>query len=208
MDEDLGRARAIVYDFDGVLVDSNDLKRDTFYEIWDRPPASLRALVDQVLARPGDRFSFIREVHDQLGGRPSLGRDAQHYIERYTRAVEDAILARGLKPDVPPFLEAHVDQIQLINSATPEAPLRSIVSRLGLGRWIRETRGRPLDKTGIFAYFMAKYQLTPDEILFVGDAESDYQVARQLGLAFLGIASAGGSLRSVPGRVRLPAPTA
>jgi phosphoglycolate phosphatase-like HAD superfamily hydrolase len=70
-------------------------------------------------------------------------------------------------------------------SGTPGDELQMIVSRRGLGPVFREVHGTPREKPEVLRDVMARFGMSPAELLFIGDGISDYQAARATGVAFL-----------------------
>jgi phosphoglycolate phosphatase-like HAD superfamily hydrolase len=191
----IARYAAVVLDFDGVLVDSNELKRQSFFDIWEAGGA-FDDIVRDVLSGPGDRFSYIKEIHRRITQGQPLAADADHFIQAYTRRVEEGIISLGPGPGAVPFLRRLAGKLVFINSATPEETLSRIVDAIGLASYINEARGLPKSKGEIFADLTARYALRSEDMVFIGDTMSDLKAAREAGVAFIGIASRGGDLSS------------
>ncbi len=196
---DLDRYKALIYDFDGVLVDSNLMKQRSFFEIWGEAGRKYEAEISRIVSEPADRYSCVERIYEHLSGYFPLEGDIESYVDKYTSLVETRILSCGLKPDAARFLDMNTAKLQLINSATPEGPLIRIIEAMGLWGVIDEARGLPASKPAIMAYYARKYALSTDEMLFFGDGEGDFTAAHASGVAFIGVDSPGGTLRSVKG---------
>ena len=72
-----------------------------------------------------------------------------------------------------------------IVSGTPEEELDEIVQRRGMAHYFDSVRGSPKDKVTLLAEIMEEYNLKPGNMVFVGDAETDWNAAQKLGLPFL-----------------------
>lgn len=60
----LDKYKAIVFDFDGVIVESNIIKHKAFYDIWEEKLDKL--VVDKVLKNSGNRYTFIEQIYNQI----------------------------------------------------------------------------------------------------------------------------------------------
>src|SRR5262245_17667471 len=123
--------RCLVYDFDGVLVDSNAVKRGAYFEVLapvGAPPSLVERAVDD--PRHGDRYDVIRAVIRSLpDGGPA---DVEHLVaecaERYNAICEDFTATCREMDGASALLERLSIRYPLyVNSATPEAPLRRVV---------------------------------------------------------------------------------
>jgi phosphoglycolate phosphatase-like HAD superfamily hydrolase len=135
----------VVFDFDGVLVDSNAMKRRAYFDIF-APLGPTASIVQGVLAstRDGDRYQVIGRILRELtttGLLPDVGeqeRLLQDYAGRYNAICEDFAATCCEISGASTSLERLAGRYALyINSATPEEPLRRIVARRGWERWFR-----------------------------------------------------------------------
>jgi phosphoglycolate phosphatase-like HAD superfamily hydrolase len=60
-----------------------------------------------------------------------------------------------------------------------------IVERRGLRGSFREVHGAPREKPEILRDLLARLDLTPEQLLFIGDGMSDFKAARAVGTEFL-----------------------
>jgi phosphoglycolate phosphatase-like HAD superfamily hydrolase len=180
----------VVFDFDGVLVQSNAVKRRAYRDIFAAVPAS-QPVVDAVLGADteDDRFGVIRSILRGLGQATSdLDAQVAQYAERYNGICEEHA---ATCPEVPGAAAA-LEQLSrrhavYVVSATPEDPLRRIVARRGWTGYFRDVLGRPRTKRENLAKVMQRERIGPDGILFVGDGQRDLETARATGCRFLGV---------------------
>lgn len=198
--------RCVVFDFDGTLVDSNEIKRRAFDEVtapWDPTGARLAAALDG----PGDRFDvmgrFARTVA-QAGELPS-GRSPDAWAgalaDAYGRICEDAIAAAPEIPGAGAALRWLRERgvARFVSSATPQLPLERVVARRGLAPWLDAIHGRPASKPEHLAAIARRTGFGRRELLVVGDGEDDRQAALAFGCAFAGVVrEAGGRFAAAP----------
>ena len=186
----------IVFDFDGVLVDSNAVKRKAYYEaLADIPGSSdvIAALLGGPTVEPADRYHTMGRIVSLLRARALLpGEDSSRLIaertDRYTR-----ICARDLPrcDEVPGASQvlARLSQTHhlYVNSATPEPILRIAVGKRGWATYFREVLGSPTTKAANLQRIALAESIEPRRILFVGDSEVDRRAAEQCHCAFVGL---------------------
>jgi len=183
-----------VFDFDGVLVDSNRIKREAYHRVFDGLDAAdviARCLNERPQAH---RFELIRTIVLKLmaDGRLRGGMNPDRYVDRYgteyTRICEtetarcDEILGAS---SVLPALAA--DYPLYINSSTWEASLRRVVERRGWREFFRAVLGAPHSKVENLQSIMLRETADAKELVFVGDGHGDYEAALSSGCKFVGI---------------------
>ena len=70
-------------------------------------------------------------------------------------------------------------------SGTPTEEMRLIVEKRGLTSCFKGVFGSPESKSHWCAALLAEHGYRPEETLFIGDAKSDYNAARENKLTFL-----------------------
>ena len=180
---------ALVFDFDGTLVDSNKIKTEAFGKLYE---SEGEAVVEQVKAyhrkHEGlSRFVKFRHWEENLLKRSyTESREAQ-LSGQYSRMVLDAVIQAPYLPGVQEFLENHHALIPLyVASGTPEPDLRLTVSERGMSSYFQGVYGSPATKAEILNRIVP---LTgnPERVLMIGDALADLEGAKLAGTPFLGI---------------------
>ena len=161
---------AVIFDFDGVLCDSNHLKGETFATLYaDDGPAVQDA---------------IRAYHRDNGGMPRR----EKLVDGFAAAVEEAVIACAEIPGATEFLATHAGRPSLfIISATPHEEMLRIVERRGMTDRFVSVHGSPPGKAETAAMLLARHGLRRERVAFVGDAVQDYAAATALGLPFVGM---------------------
>jgi phosphoglycolate phosphatase-like HAD superfamily hydrolase len=182
----------IAFDFDGVLVDSNAIKRQTFYDVLGRRGVASDLIATCLETRSaGDRRDVIASVVAAQGVR---GRRAAELVEEwvgeYSRLCEDRIASCPEVPGATRVLRTLSAGLPLyVNSATPRDALDAVVARRAWRQFFREVFGRPAGKRENLERIIAAEHLSPFEVLFVGDRQSDQAAASEAGCAFMGVVS-------------------
>lgn len=182
--------RCAVFDFDGTLVLSNGIKREGFFAVIPGTPDANALMEDLLRDPPGDRYAILGEFAAQFGG------DRDGMVADYTRWCSERIVACPERPGAGKAVQAlhALSIITHINSATPEAPLREIVSqRYGQGMFSSVRGGHGAKQENLRAV-MADGGLAADEIVMIGDGLDDYDAAKAVGCLFIGVA--GGTLEA------------
>jgi phosphoglycolate phosphatase-like HAD superfamily hydrolase len=180
--------RAIVFDFDGVILESADVKTDAFVELFAAHGEAFAAQVRaHHLANLGiSRFKKFAWIYANLLGR-AITEDESHALgARFSELALDKVLAAPFVPGADAALSALADRYPLfVASGTPDDELKMIISRRGLTRHFREIHGTPREKPAIVRDLMERYGFAAREVLFIGDGASDHKAAVATEVEFL-----------------------
>jgi len=184
--------QALFFDFDGVIVDSNATKTEAFGTLFsDYDQAVVEKIVDYHQRYGGiSRVEKIRYAHEHFIGRPLTEAELADWSARYSELVVEKVIAAGLIAGAVDFLESRKDMLPIfVISGTPEDELKYIIERRNMSGLFQEILGSPVKKPEHIHNLLAGRQLAAERCVFVGDALTDYQAARETGLHFIGIQS-------------------
>lgn len=180
--------RAVVFDFDGVILESADLKTEAFVELFGHLEDDLvEAVRAHHLANLGiSRFVKFAWIYQNLLKRELSDEESRALGERFSAIALDKILACPFVPGAREALDALAVRYPLfVASGTPHDELAMVVERRGLAGLFREVWGSPTEKPVILKDLMARHGWAPAEVLFIGDGVSDHKAARATSVEFL-----------------------
>jgi phosphoglycolate phosphatase-like HAD superfamily hydrolase len=186
----------VAFDFDGTLVDSNQVKVQSFYEIVeDYDPSG--CTVTEVLQRcPNeDRYGITRELAREFMAKglippqSDVGIVGLKWAETYTGTCETAMAKCPEIPGASGILSWLLSEgISLyLNSRTPIKALNRLVTMRNLAHYFSRIYGAPASKLENLRHIQELIQAKPDEMLFVGDSEDDREAAAEFGCHFAGV---------------------
>ena len=179
--------KAIIFDFDGVLVESAHVKTEAFRKLFSRWPDKADEGVAFHLKNMGvSRYikfkyfyeNIIRERYsDEIGFK--LGSEFSGIV---LDEIKIAPFVRGAKT----FLEnCHSKYSFYIASGTPDVELLEIVSSKRIDRYFDGIFGSSLTKAEITNNILGNDSLKNNLVVFVGDAVSDKKAAEETGVHFV-----------------------
>jgi phosphoglycolate phosphatase-like HAD superfamily hydrolase len=180
---------AVIFDFDGTLVDSAVAKRQAFFKIF---PVAAASLVEEVLlADPdGSRYRVIpRMVESMIAHRIALDHaDPSELIGRFAEVSEQCVAEAKELPAASELLRRLSATMKLhLCSNTPEETVRRHVVARGWSAYFTSVDGYPTTKQAKIADIMAAGRLPPHRVAMVGDGISDEEAAAANGCAFFPI---------------------
>ena len=186
----------VVFDFDGTLVDSNHIKKQTFFDVT-RPYDPDGSKTARVLKHhpEKDRYGIFEELvrefrHEgQLQPSSDMKSLSDHMAESYTTRCEQGIATCEEIPGTSVILKwIFSQQIPMaINSRTPTETLKKLFAKRSFARYITEIYGAPASKTQNLQHIQHHFKLQAQEILFIGDSEDDREAALETGCHFVGL---------------------
>jgi len=186
--------KCVVFDFDGTLVDSNEIKRESFFEIarpWD-PSDEIVAEVFHCWPA-GDRYEKTRRIAEALVDRELLPADsslenwAARLADDYTARCEAAIARCREMPGASVALEKLFEKgcLLFVNSATPAIPLRKLTELRNWGHFFQAVYGAEAAKAENLLSIARATGAERTEMVHVGDQLDDQDGAHQFGCHFV-----------------------
>lgn len=189
--------RCVVFDFDGTLVESNQIKKQTFYDLASEFENGTR-LMERILRGSADRDRYW--IFGEFASALSVRADAKELADSYTRICQERI-ARA--PEIA-GAKATLERLRtegkflFVNSATPVEPLAALVRLRQMDALFEGVYGSPAKKSENLEAIRSKHGVALDQILVVGDGESDRASAEALGCHFVAVDSAENNFAQVP----------
>lgn len=185
----MSRFDAVVFDFDGVLVESVNVKTQAFAALYAGYGLSV---VEQVvafhLANGGlSRFEKFRYFHKELLGLP-LSRDEENGLAaEFNARVEAEVIAAPWVAGAEEFVIRHHTLVPLfVASGTPEEELVRIMKERRMAPYFRAAFGSPAKKGKILRGILEQGGYRPEKVLMIGDSLLDMEGAKEAGTCFLG----------------------
>lgn len=189
-----GPLAAVILDFDGVLVESVDVKTRAFASLYGSYGADIvRKVVEYHLQHGGvSRYAKFRHFHNVLLRKPLGAAEEAELGQRFSELVEDAVVEAAWVGGARQFLEKwHAHRPLFVASGTPDEELRRIIARRQMSHYFAGVRGASATKAEIISAFLAEYHFAPTHVVMVGDARTDFEAAVETGVGFIGVSGSG-----------------
>jgi phosphoglycolate phosphatase-like HAD superfamily hydrolase len=180
--------KGIIFDFDGVILESVDIKTRAFKEVFKEYPEELDRIVEHHLEHAGiSRIDKFKTIYQVFLNKSIDQSEINQLNQDFANFVYREILDCPFVPGAHQFLQLYHKHFKFfLASGTHESELRDIVNRRGLGRFFQGVYGSPKSKADIAKYILQEWTLPASDVMFVGDALADYVGAREVGLPFIG----------------------
>lgn len=180
--------RAIAFDFDGVLVESVDIKTNAFRRLFsNETPELVEQIVEYHLRNAGlSRFVKFKAIYRNILKRPLPEAKFQQLCQKFADVVVEEVVACPWVDGAQEFLQKYRERYSFfIVSGTPEEELQEIVRQRGMTALFREILGSPRTKEVLLQEVLARYALRSEEVIFVGDSETDWLASQRTGVKFV-----------------------
>jgi phosphoglycolate phosphatase-like HAD superfamily hydrolase len=188
----------LVFDCDGVVLDSNKVKTEAFYlATLPYGEAAAQAMVDYHIANGGvsryKKFAhFLERIAPDYAEQRNPAEqspDLEALLQAYAGYVRKGLLSCELAPGLEALRKQTPNARWLIVSGGDQAELHDVFAQRGIAEWF---------DGGIFGSPMPKDEILDRELksgniqvraLFLGDSKYDYFVAKKKGLDFTFVSS-------------------
>ena len=179
--------KTIIFDFDGVLVESTHIKTEAFRRLFSKWPNKINEIVSYHLRNMGiSRYVKFKHFYENILKVPYSDEIGLELGKQFSDIVLDEINRASFIKGTKEFLEKNFQKYSFfIASGTPQLELDSIVSFKGLSKYFNGIFGAPATKTEIVGNILKRYNLSNNQVVFVGDAESDKKAAEKTGIHFI-----------------------
>jgi len=184
---DLKRYSTLVFDCDGVILDSNKVKTEAFYRAALPYGAQAAETLVEYHCRLGgiSRYEKFEYFLQEIVGVPEEKNALEILLETYAQEVRKGLLACDVSPGLEPLRRATEQARWMVVSGGDQEEVRDIFVRRDLARYFEGgIFGSPDTKEEILEREKANDNITLPA-LFIGDSKYDHEAASREGLNFV-----------------------
>lgn len=181
--------KAIVFDFDGVILESVDIKTKAFIKLYENYPPKIKEEVKRYhlkhlgISRYEKIFHFQKHLINEDSSQSKINELAQTFQNIVLSQVILCKFVNGSKE----FLNLYKNEIDChIATGTPQREIEIIIKNKKIRDCFVSIYGSPASKEEIIANILNKYKYSNSEVLVVGDALTDFQAAAANKVNFIG----------------------
>ncbi len=184
--------KALIYEYDGVICDSVDVKTEAFAELYRSFGHEIEEKVIAYHLTHGgvSRFEKFKYYHKEFLGIDLTEEEIYEWADRFSNIVFHRVIDADYIEGAYEFLKRNSSYLlQFICTGTPEKEIKRILKEKGIHRLFNKVCGAPATKRENTQLLLTEYDLRPEEVIFFGDAATDLDAASFLGIRFIGINS-------------------
>ena len=186
----LDNFKVILWDFDGVIMNSNTVRNLGFEQVLNKyPPAQVAALIKYHHANGGlsryVKFRYFFEVVREEGVTTEIIQTLSVEFSKIMRSLltnQNLLIADSIN-----FISNNFkNKIMHIVSGSDQEELRYLCKELNIAQYFISINGSPTPKKKLVEELMQHYKYNKAEVVFIGDSINDQEAAAENNIYFIG----------------------
>jgi len=178
----------ILFDFDGVICESVNIKTEAFYEMYLPYGEEIAQKVKKYHIDNGGMSRYDKfKYYEQTFFSQELSPEKTIILsEQFSKLVKKKVIEAPFVEGALAFLQKNSKDYKcFIVSATPMDEMQEIARAKKIDHYFEEIFGSPKNKIEWGEHILETYEIEPEETLFIGDAMNDFTAAKENGMHFL-----------------------
>ena len=182
--------KTILWDFDGVILDSMPIRDYGFRKIFENFDESLvNQLIEYHNLNGGlSRFHKIKYFYNELLKRDITEEQVCEYADRFSAIMrEELINPKYLISDSIEFIRKNYQKYSFhIVSGSEHNELNYLCQQLRISKCFISINGSPIPKTELVKRLLDQYNYLQGDTILIGDSMNDFEAAEKNGVVFYG----------------------
>ena len=181
--------KIILWDFDGVILDSNEIRELGFTRVLsDFPEEACNELLRFHRANGGlSRYVKFKYFFEEILGFPVNVEMISEYSKRFSEIMKSSLVSKRL------LIEDNIEVIRkhwsaksmFIVSGSDQEELRYLCKELEIDKYFKEILGSPVPKNELVCRLLKENRFDPDDCVLVGDSINDLEAASHNNISFI-----------------------
>jgi AHBA synthesis associated protein len=181
--------KAIIFDFDGVLIDSNETKKKIFFKLFKSIEGSeeIIKLVDKEIGKNNRKVQLTRILKEL-----NIKQPLEYYLKKFSELnIEEVSKCKEIEGAELLLKELKKKEFLIfINTAGISYDLEKILKNKSWGKYFDGLYSFDQgSKTENILEILQKYKLNREEVYFIGDGYTDLEGAINSKVAFIGVSN-------------------
>lgn len=182
--------KVILFDFDGVILDSMPIRDVGFRKIFEEFPSELVEEFIKYHRENGglSRFYKIEYFYKNLLKKDISEEKILEYAAAFSEIMKKELInSKYLIQETIQFIEKNFNKKTFhIVSGSEQNELRYLCKELNLSKYFKSIEGSPTHKNNLVENILKREKYSLDEVILIGDSINDYNAASINGLKFFG----------------------
>lgn len=182
------KIKNIIFDFDGVIIDSMKIREDGFREIFKvYPKEYVDKLIEYHNINGGlSRFNKIEYFYDSILKKEISQEQIKNYADEFSDIMRKYLVNKNnLIDDCVAFIHNNYNIYSLhIASGSEHNELNYLCKELDINKYFKSIVGSPTTKTEIVCDIIENNNYKKEETILIGDSINDYEAAKSNNIRF------------------------
>ena len=182
--------KVILWDFDGVLMDSNPIRDLGFKEVLQEfPENQVKSLMDYHHQNGGlSRYVKFRYFFEEVRNEKIEEKEVQEWAFKFSEIMKDLMINPNLlNPDTIKYVKNNFNEVSMhIVSGSDQNELRYICEELDISQYFKSIHGSPTPKKELVRQVLEENGYHKDQCVLIGDSINDFEAATANSIAFIG----------------------
>jgi len=180
--------KGIIFDFDGVIAESVQVKTDAFAALY---VTYGKDIVDRVVEHHESnggmsRFEKIKIYHGLFLNKTITEGEITDLANQFSELVVEKVIAAPYVIGALEYIQKCYKQYKLfISTGTPTEEMKQILEGRKIAQYFTDIFGSPVKKNVHINNIESRYGLRSNELIFYGDSNSDLDAAENANIAFV-----------------------
>jgi len=179
------KIKQIIFDFDGVIVNSHKIKTKGFYYIFRNygKKNAQKAQTYHLKNTGSSRYVKFNYILKNIINIKKIKNEQINQLDiAFSKYIENKFQKLKINNNLLKFLKSEYKNYKFfISSGTPQRDINKILNKLNIGKYFVKAYGSPSKKVNHIKNIKKKNSLN----LFVGDSLEDYNSAKKMGIPFI-----------------------
>ena len=180
-------SKAIIWDFDGVIKDSVELKGEAFKKLFEDQKIDIKNKIYEHHYINGgiSRFKKLQKYLDWSSYENNI-KNLNLFAKKFSELVVKEVISANYIDGIENYLRRnHNRQKFYLVSATPEEEILKITQKLEIFDYFKTIIGHPKTKEEGFELILNESGIDNDDFIVIGDSFSEYNAAKKYSLKFV-----------------------
>lgn len=188
--KNISKYKVILWDFDGVIMDSMPVRDKGFAEVLKLYPSyQVDELLDYHNLNGGlSRYVKFRYFFENIRKEPITDTQVQELANKFSEIMLSLLINENLliKDSVSFIKNSWMNHEMHIVSGSDGNELRVICKELGLSKYFRTINGSPTPKNQLVYQILNEYKYNKDDVALIGDSINDLEATVKNNIDFFG----------------------
>ncbi|WP_034920718.1 HAD family hydrolase [Gillisia sp. CAL575] len=181
--------KAILWDFDGVIINSMPIRERGFREVLSNyPKDEVDELIDFHTKNAGlSRYVKFEYFFKNIRIESNTEKKEAEFAKHFSEIMKEMLINKDLLIlDVLNFIKKTPNINMHIVSGSDGKELNYLCEKLGIECLFTSIDGSPTPKVNLVKDLLNNYKYNKDEVCFIGDSINDYDAANENNIDFIG----------------------